>query len=113
LQLEIHNLNLDVDTVIPIGLIVNELVSNALKYAFPEKRQGMIQVSLREVDDRLLLNVSDNGQGMKDEEEAQLGTSFGYRLIQVFKDQLNAELTIDRKVGTSVTMSIRKYLKLD
>jgi two-component sensor histidine kinase len=112
LELDLANLNLDVDTVIPIGLIVNELVSNSLKYAFPDKRQGVIRVSLQEVRDRLQLQVSDDGKGMSDAEEAKLGTSFGYRLIQVFKDQLNAGLTIDRTNGTSVTMAISKYTKI-
>lgn len=111
LTLEVEDLNLDVDTVIPIGLIINELVSNSLKYAFPGKRQGNILVRLEERDDRLELTVRDNGKGISSQEMEQLGSSFGYRLIKVFQNQLNAELTVKDQEGMLVEMKIRKYRK--
>ncbi|MCB0847196.1 MAG: sensor histidine kinase, partial [Bacteroidetes bacterium] len=101
----------DVDTVIPIGLIINELVSNSLKYAFPGKRQGNILVRLEERDDRLELKVRDNGKGISSQEMEQLGSSFGYRLIKVFQNQLNAELTVKDQEGMLVEIKIRKYQK--
>ena len=112
LELDIEDVNLDVDSVIPIGLIVNELVSNSLKYAFPDDKNGKINVSLKESDDRLSLMVKDNGIGMDDKTKNQLGSSFGYRLINVFKDQMKADLKIDRYDGTSVTLNISKYDKV-
>ena len=111
LDMNIENINLDVDTVIPIGLIVNELVSNSLKYAFPDDRKGLINVALKEEDKKLVLSVKDNGIGMTDEQKESLGKSFGYRLVNVFKDQLRAELTIQGDNGTNVTMEIAKYDK--
>ena len=111
LNQEIADLNLDVDTVIPLGLIVNELVSNALKYAFPDKQEGEIRVRLQEKDGRLILQVADNGIGMQGvwtEEESQ---SFGYRLIHAFKNKLKADLDVNTKNGTAVTLRIKDYSK--
>lgn len=111
LVLDIEDLNLDVDSVIPIGLVVNELVSNSLKYAFQDKQKGQIAVSLQEEMDQLTVQVSDNGSGMSKDIQAKLGNSFGYRLINVFKAQLKADLEIDGSDGTTVTLNIRKYKK--
>lgn len=112
LDLDVSEIELDVDTIIPIGLIVNELVSNCLKYAFVDKDQGSILVRLFEQDEKLVLEVADNGQGMSPQELKNLGSSFGYRLIHVFKDQLDAELEIQQGAGTTVIMRIAKYEKI-
>ncbi len=112
LQLDIEDLNLDVDSVIPIGLIVNELVSNCLKYAFPDKRKGIITVSLQESDEGLEVIVADDGIGMPQDLQADLGSSFGYRLVNVFKDQLKADLSIENNNGTKVKMTLQIYHKV-
>jgi len=111
LDLNIQALDLDVDSVIPIGLIVNELVSNSLKYAFPEKRQGQITVSLSEQENELVLTVEDDGIGMDENIMNNLGASFGYKLIEVFKDQLKAEMNLSSDNGTKVEMIIRQFTK--
>ncbi len=109
LRLDIEDINLDVDSVIPIGLIVNELVSNALKYAFPDKRKGTISVSLKELENRIVLTVQDNGIGLSEDLQTAMGGSFGYKLIEVFKDQLEGDLKIDGREGTKVQMIIKQY----
>ncbi len=109
LTLDIADLNLDVDTVIPIGLVVNELVSNSLKYAFPDKRKGLIKVNLYEENDSLILSVKDDGVGLSPQAEENLGSSFGYRLIYAFKNQLEANLDVKGEDGTSITMTIKNY----
>lgn len=111
LQLNIQPISLDVDTVIPIGLIVNELISNSLKYAFPEDRSGMITVGLEEVQDTLKLTVSDNGIGFDDSVKNNLGDSFGYKLVDAFKQQLHATVNISGDDGTSVEFLITRYEK--
>jgi len=111
LQSNIDPMQLDVDTMIPLGLIVNELISNALKYAFPDERHGLIKVSLVEESGTLVLLVSDNGIGIHTDHKGQLGNSFGYRLIQAFKTQLDAKLEIETDQGTSVTLKINDYKK--
>ena len=110
--MDIQNVNLDVDSVISIGLIVNELVSNALKHAFPNDRQGQISVELVEQDSHLLLSISDNGIGMDSNNEEAFKKSFGYRLINAFKSQLEADLKISGKKGTRVEMRIKEYQKV-
>ena len=112
LQLFVADLDLDVDTVIPIGLIVNELVSNCLKYAFSIGEKGVISVSLQEIDDRLILTVSDNGKGITQTEIDNLGDSLGYKLIQALSAQLNGSYQIDGDHGgTIATIEINKYRK--
>lgn len=111
LSLDIDPIRLDVDTMVPLGLIVNELISNSLKYAFPEGRQGTIAVSLKEEKNILILQVSDDGIGLPDKNPAQEGNTFGYRLIHAFQNQLNASLDIHSRQGTTVTMRIQDYRK--
>ena len=112
LQLFVADLDLDVDTVIPIGLIVNELVSNCLKYAFSIGEKGVISVSLQEIDDRLILTVSDNGKGITQTEIDNLGDSLGYKLIKALSAQLNGSYQIDGEHGgTIATIEINKYRK--
>ncbi|MBK8501511.1 MAG: sensor histidine kinase [Saprospiraceae bacterium] len=110
LKLDIDELNLDVDTVVPVGLIVNELVSNCLKYAFPDGH-GNIFVVLKEEGNELCLVVKDDGRGISDLERENLGSSFGYRLIKVLQDQMMASLEINANRGTEVVMRISKYMK--
>ncbi len=102
IECAMDNLELDVDTAVPIGLIVNELLTNALKYAFPQDAKGNISISLSKSNpETLTLKVSDNGIG-KIEGIAPRGTGFGSQLIQLLTQQLNGEMTEDNQNGTSV-----------
>lgn len=106
-ETDVDDLTLDVDTVIPLGLIINELVSNSLKYAFPSG-EGKIQVTLKEQTDGLLLSVADNGVGMTNPDISQ-HSSYGYELIQALVDKLEGSLEIDGQQGTQVTIVFREY----
>ncbi len=97
-----EQLELDVDTAVPIGLIVNELLTNALKYAFPEDANGNISISLTKSNpETLTLKVSDNGIG-KTIGLAPKGTGFGSQLVQLLTQQLNGVMKEDTQNGTSV-----------
>ncbi len=110
LDTDIDNIQLDVETVIPIGLIVNELISNALKYAFPEGQSGHILVSLKEQQGKLQLKVEDNGVGFDQTKIlARDDTSFGHFMIDIFRHKLGAELHIDGSQGTKVDLQIGTY----
>ncbi|MBK8282080.1 MAG: hypothetical protein IPK94_18615 [Saprospiraceae bacterium] len=111
LIMDIDPVQIDVDSMIPIGLILNELISNSLKYAFPGDATGTIHVALKEKNNELLLSVDDNGIGMPEDQLNQRGQSFGYRLIHAFKNQLDADLTVTNTKGTSVIMMIKQYKK--
>lgn len=95
-------LELDVDTVIPIGLIVNELLTNSLKYAFPNESSGTILISLEQAKDGLLkLSVEDN-RIEKGVVSFCKGSGFGTQLIHVLTQQLDSEMYEDYLEGTSI-----------
>lgn len=105
---EMNNLELDVDTAIPIGLIVNELVTNSLKYAFPNNEKGIIKIGLRKEHSQLFLKVSDNGIG-KSEKEEYIGTGFGTKLIQLLTRQLEGKMNLDIENGTMVSFEFQHF----
>jgi len=109
LTTDIEPLVLDVDSVVPLGLILNELITNALKYAFPDNRKGEIKITLQEKTDGLFLSVEDDGIGIEDTDKLLDGDTFGYDLIDAFKHKLNADLKIEGSNGTSIKMLIKKY----
>jgi len=83
---QVPELSLDIDTAIPIGLIFNELITNSLKYAFPNQRQGIIEIGLAPTTQgKLRLSVSDNGVGKS---AATAGTSFGTSLVEMLSKKL-------------------------
>ncbi len=94
-------IELDVDWAIPIGLIVNELISNSLKYAFPENCSGEIAVRLLEKGNCLHLIVSDNGIGMSESPKI-LGSGFGSELIRLLTRQLDGKMTQMTEPGTAI-----------
>jgi two-component sensor histidine kinase len=108
LQFFVDDLTIDVDTAVPIGLIINELVSNSLKYAFPGEQTGLICVTLQETRKKeLFLKVSDNGIGYQI--EAIPPNSFGHRLIRAFSDRLKAQYRFDGEHGANSEFIIRSY----
>jgi len=109
LELDISELNLDVDTIVPIGLITNELVTNSLKYAFPGNNKGTVSISLEEENERLILQVNDDGVGMNATQQDNLGDSFGYKLINALVGQLAGVILIGKEGGTSVNVSVKRY----
>ncbi|MCS4435164.1 tetratricopeptide repeat-containing sensor histidine kinase [Aquiflexum gelatinilyticum] len=94
-------LELEIDQAIPIGLIVNELLSNSLKYAFPNGNKGSIKVSLSERESHLYLQVSDNGVGIGTNPEVH-GSGFGTQLIQLLTRQLDGKMSLVTNSGTEV-----------
>lgn len=102
IECAMDNLELDVDTAVPIGLIVNELLTNALKYAFPKNEQGVIKLSLeKDAEQNLRLMVKDNGIGKK-EGLAPKGTGFGSQLVKLLTQQLNGSMIERNTHGTHI-----------
>jgi two-component sensor histidine kinase len=98
---KIPAMTLDIDTAIPCGLIVNELVSNSLKYAFPKKNRGEIVVTARKRPPALLqMVISDNGIGFS--KRTAGNASLGLKLVHALTEQLKGTITIDSVRGTSV-----------
>lgn len=112
LELDIQDIRLDVDTLIPLGLIVNELISNALKYAFPNHRDGVIKIALYEDKDRLHLQVRDNGIGFKQDFDMANSHSMGMNLISAFKTKLKAEIEMKSENGSVIDLTIGQWKKV-
>ncbi len=109
-QIDMDPIELDMDTAIPIGLMVNELITNSLKYAFPDRRNGRIELRLQPEDSEYLeLTVADNGVG-KEPVTAPKGTGFGSQLIQLLTQQLQGVMQESHGVGTSVTFRLKRVL---
>lgn len=107
IECAMDQLELDVDTAIPIGLIVNELLTNALKYAFPNDRNGNIKISMSRASSEILtLKVVDNGIG-KTTEAAPKGTGFGSQLVQLLTQQLNGKMKEKYDDGTAITFEFK------
>ncbi len=107
IECAMDNLELDVDTAVPIGLIVNELLTNALKYAFPTEGKGNILISLSQsTPDILTLKVADNGVG-KVVGMTPKGTGFGSQLIQLLTQQLDGKMFEEHDNGTSILFQFK------
>ncbi len=106
---EIESISLDIDSVVPIGLIANELISNALKHAFKASRGGLLVVKLYEQNDTLHLIVQDTGPGLPADFLDQDKGSFGSKLIKAFAAKLRATMTIEYHQGARVHVQMRSY----
>lgn len=118
LKMDIDTISLGIDTAIPCGLIINELVSNSLKYAFPKGKDGEIRISLHrlsELDSDLFeLIVCDNGVGIPQDLDISKVESLGLRLItNLAENQLQGKVEINRDKGTKfkITFKEAKYKK--
>jgi two-component sensor histidine kinase len=107
IECAMDQLELDVDTAVPIGLIVNELITNALKYAFPENSEGTIEISLTQSNpETLKLKVVDNGVG-KISNISPKGTGFGSQLVKLLTQQLNGIMEEKTQNGTSILFEFK------
>ncbi|MBK9319885.1 MAG: sensor histidine kinase [Bacteroidetes bacterium] len=94
---------MDIDTAVPCGLIINEIVSNSLKHAFKTERKGEILIELAQpVTDRFKLMSADNGIGMPEGFALGKSDSLGIQLIQALTDQLEGEMEVESSPGQGV-----------
>ncbi len=100
IELAMEKLDVDIDTAVPLGLIVNELLTNTLKYAFPKGQNGNVLIKLEKKSNGILhLEVSDNGVGKSG---LTHGTGFGGQLISLLTRQLSGKMSEENKDGTRV-----------
>lgn len=100
---------IDVETAIPLGLIINELITNSIKYAFPEPTDGEIMVRLWiGANEKLFLRVMDNGSKISDKKEGS-SSSFGTDLINVLSQKLKGKITVERNNGYSTTIEFSRF----
>ena len=103
----ILSFGLSISFLMIFGLIINELATNAYKYAFPEKKEGNIEVSLtKQPKNSLLLSITDNGIGLPKRIDIQNTNTLGLRLVNLLVKQLKAKIDHERKNGTKIMLSI-------
>lgn len=107
LDVQLTNSMVDIDRAIPLGLIVNELLSNAFKHAFHYNQDPEIRVSFQQTGlSGFVLRVADNGQGMGDPDAAENTGSFGMKLVRTLVSQLDAEMELLTDFGTEFIIKI-------
>lgn len=109
LKLNVENLMVDINTTVPLGLILNELVTNSIKYAFPEGKSGEIKIEFNKKDDEFILIVSDNGVGFPKNIDFRETDSLGLQLVNNLTSQINGKVELNVKNGTEFTIKFREY----
>jgi two-component sensor histidine kinase/DNA-binding response OmpR family regulator len=112
LRLDLEPVLLDLDQAIPCGLILNELITNSLKYAFPQNQAGEVAVRLhRGGDGRVTLSVADNGVGLAPGFDWRHAGSLGLRIVEILAGQLNGILEYGGGTGTEFTLTFVQLAK--
>ena len=110
LKIDVRDVFLSIDTAVPLGLLINELVSNSLEHAFPEGREGEIEMVLQNIDDdHIELRVKDNGIGLPKDFDFRNTESLGFQLIILLAEtQLHGEVRLGKDEGTEIQISLTK-----
>ena len=109
LEFDLEEINLNLDTSIPCGLIINEVVSNSLKYAFEGRERGRILIGFSRLSDgRLKLVVDDNGIGLPNNFDVENSESLGLQLVTTLITQIGGELDIQVKEGTTFSIVFKE-----
>ncbi len=104
-KIDASNLKLDIDTAIPLGLIMNELISNAYKYAFEGVKNGTINIGLSRLDDqKIQLEISDDGKGLPENFSVENVASLGLKLVNILTKQLKGTLNFETGPGTKFSI---------
>ena len=110
LVMDINNIALDINNAIPCGLIINELLTNSLKHAFPEGKEGEIKIAVHSMNENTIdLVVGDNGIGISEDVDFRTTKSLGLQLVTMLaENQLHGEIILDRSKGTEFTITFRE-----
>lgn len=104
-KFDLEESTISIDTAIPCGLIVNELVTNSLKYAFPDGEKGKIEVLLRSSHETYTLTISDNGVGLPESFKLENAETLGLQLVNSLVSQIEGVLKLKRNCGTEFKIS--------
>ncbi|MGD1872147.1 MAG: PAS domain S-box protein [Mastigocoleus sp.] len=111
IHIETNNVQLNLDNAIPCGLIINELVSNSLKYAFPNDNKGEINITIEsDIDKNIVLNVNDDGIGISNDMEWEKSNSLGLKIVRSLSRQLKGEISLNCLQGTDFKVIFPKSL---
>lgn len=103
---QLDDIDIDISTAVPVGLILNEAITNAIKYAFPSQEKGRITIALNQTSEKtFLLKIIDNGQGLPVDFDISKISSMGFSLIRGLSKQLGGKFNIENKDGVSILVS--------
>jgi PAS domain S-box-containing protein len=108
MKINVENLEIDINTTVPLGLIVNELVSNCLKHAFPDGKKGDININFHKINDEYVLKVCDTGVGFPEDLDFKKTESLGLQLVTNLTGQIDGKIELDRSHGTEFTIKFKE-----
>jgi two-component sensor histidine kinase len=109
LVINVEQISLNIETAVPCGLIISELVSNSLKYAYPDDVTGELFISLESHDNGYKLVISDNGIGFPEKLDFKnIESSLGLQLVNSLVNQLDGTIELDRSNGTKFTIKFKE-----
>ena len=109
---DVEPVPLNLDYSIPCGLILNELVSNALKYAFPKNKKGNIVITFQKKEDKIRFKIADDGVGFPDNLDFKNTETLGLQLVVTLVEQLGGTIDMERKSGTEFLITFTYEIKL-
>ena len=112
-NIDIEDIKLNMETAIPCGLIISELVSNSLKYAFQYGNEGQITVFLKFIEEEYVLTISDNGVGLSKDLDFKNTDSLGLQLVNSLINQIDGKIELNKNQGTTFKIRFKelKYAK--
>jgi two-component sensor histidine kinase len=109
MNIDVEEISLNIETAIPCGLIIDEMVANSLKYAFPDERNGEIKIELHSDDNnKYSMCISDNGVGISEDIDPEKTDTFGMQLIKYLTKQLKANIELDKSNGTTYNLTFNE-----
>jgi PAS domain S-box-containing protein len=109
INLNIEDINLNIDTAIPLGLIINELINNSVKYAFPEDK-GTITINMKPNNEETELIITDDGIGLPKDINLENSTTLGLQLVNNLTNQIDGHIEIDRSHGTKFKITFKEII---
>ncbi|MBF0505453.1 MAG: CHASE domain-containing protein [Nitrospirae bacterium] len=107
MEINIEDIELDLEAAVPCGLIINELLTNALKYAFPDNRSGVLSVHFTKAEDTYTLSIKDNGVGLPGGLDYKEARTLGLQLVNVLTRQLRGTFQIKSDEGTEAIVTFK------
>ena len=108
LKMDLEEVMVDINTTVPLGLIVNELVTNSMKHAFPDGRQGEINIEFYKKDDEFTLIIEDNGLGFPEDVDFRNTETLGLQLVNNLTSQIDGDIELDT---TNMEPNLKLHLK--
>ena len=108
LKINVDDIFLDINTAIPLGLIVNELTTNSLKYAFPDGKRGKIIIDFHPIDEHYEFTLKDNGIGFPEDLNFHDTDTLGLQIVNSLTDQIDGEITLDKNNGTEFKITFKE-----